>query len=118
MTSHGYDNATEILKALIAEEPCDERRSTDLRWANRVLRRVRLGLMTTWALQGMDHRYPTELIRLRTAIRTGRIMTVQEARLMLAERQLRSGRPHHHQYADETVRCLQTWIKEVTKEER
>ena len=109
MTSHGYDIAFEILKALIAEEPDNHQRANDLRWANRVLRMTRPGLIATWALQGIEHRYPTELVRLREAIKTGRMVTLQKARLMLVERQLRSRR--HHQYADEAIRCLQRWIK-------
>jgi hypothetical protein len=47
-----------ILSILLHETQGDDRRSVDLRWADHMLRTPRRGLIATWALQGVSHRYP------------------------------------------------------------
>jgi hypothetical protein len=116
MTDNGPSPSSAMLSILLDEVPDDDRRTVDLRWADRMLRTPRRGLIATLALRGVDHRYPVEMLRLREAIRSGRKMTAQEARLRLVERQLGIQGGDDAGDVEEALVCLQRWIGETTEE--
>lgn len=106
-----------MLTALLDEAQGDERRTSDLRWADRMMRNPRRGLIATWALKGVEHRYPVEMLRLRHFHVSGSLMTVTEARLRLVEQQLERQRVSDAIEDDPALRCIQAWILEATEQE-
>lgn len=117
MTDNGPSPSSVMLSILLDEVPDDDRRTVDLRWADRMLRTPRHGLIATLALRGIDHRYPVEMLRLRHAHLTGVLMTANTARLRLVERQLQRQGSSDAKDVDMARRCIQGWIREATGKE-
>lgn len=109
-TSSGSQIAIEV-------EAEDPRKAEALKWAAAMLRGRRIGLIPTLALRSIQDRYPVDMLRLREEIATGRLMTIQEARLRLVERQIGSEGTSDPSDTDMVRACLQRWIDEATQEE-